>query len=163
MLIIGGVEALIMRLQLAQADASILTPEQYNQLFSMHGVTMIFFYALPVLSGFSNYLWPLILGSRDIAFLRLNALSYWIYLASMVFIYISFPLGAAPNAGWFNYVPLTSAAYSPGLNIDVFALGIAFLGVSTVVGAANFVVTLAQMRAPGACRSTGCRSWCGAP
>jgi cytochrome c oxidase subunit 1/cytochrome c oxidase subunit I+III len=145
----GGVEALIMRIQLARPDQTVLTPEQYNQLFTMHGVTMIFLYALPVLSGFSNYLWPLMLGSRDMAFPRLNALSYWVFLFAGVFLYISFPLGQAPNAGWFNYVPMASKQFNPGINIDVYALGMVFLGISTTVGSANFVVTLFRTRAPG--------------
>ena len=106
-LLVGGVEALIMRLQLAGPDLRLLTPEQYNQLFTMHGITMIFLYALPILSGFSNYLWPLLLGSRDMAFPRLNALSYWIFLFAGIFMYSSFPVGEAPNAGWFNYVPFS--------------------------------------------------------
>ncbi|WP_233860359.1 cytochrome c oxidase subunit I [Paraburkholderia sp. HD33-4] len=148
-LIAGGVEALIMRVQLAQPNATLLTPEQYNQLFTMHGVTMIFLYALPVLSGFSNYLWPLILGARDMAFPRLNAFSYWIFLFAAIFLYASFPLGEAPNAGWFNYVPLSSLQYDTGPNIDVYALGMVLLGISTTVGAVNFVVTLLRMRAPG--------------
>lgn len=148
-LIIGGVEALIMRIQLAQPNAHMLTPEQFNQLFSMHGITMIFLYALPVLSGFSNYLWPLVLGARDMAFPRLNALSYWVFLFAGMFLYASFPLGQAPNAGWFSYVPLSSLTYNPGPNIDVYALGMILLGVSTTVGSVNFVVTLLRMRAPG--------------
>jgi cytochrome c oxidase subunit I len=148
-LLIGGVEALIMRLQLAGPDQSLLTPAQYNQLFTMHGITMIFLYALPVLSGFSNYLWPLMLGSRDMAFPRLNALSYWLYLFSGVFLYASFPLGEAPNAGWFNYVPLAGLEFDTGPNIDVYALGMVLLGISTTVGSINFIVTLFRMRAPG--------------
>jgi cytochrome c oxidase subunit 1/cytochrome c oxidase subunit I+III len=148
-LLIGGVEALVMRVQLAGADQRVLSPEQYNQLFSMHGVTMIFLYALPMLSGFSNYLWPLILGSRDMAFPRLNALSYWVFLAAGIFLYLSFPLGAAPDNGWFDYVPNGSREYSPGPNLDVYALGLIFLGISTTVGSANFVVSLLRMRAPG--------------
>jgi cytochrome c oxidase subunit I len=148
-LVIGGIEALTMRVQLAQPGEHVLTPEQYNQLFSMHGVTMIFLYALPVLSGFSNYLWPLMLGSRDMAFPRLNGLSYWLFLAAGIFLYISFPMGAAPDGGWFAYVPNTSSAYSPGPNMDVYCLGLIFLGLSTTVGSANFVVTLLRMRAPG--------------
>jgi cytochrome c oxidase subunit 1/cytochrome c oxidase subunit I+III len=115
----------------------------------MHGITMIFLYALPMLSGFSNFLWPLLLGSRDMAFPRLNALSYWIYLCAGIFLYVSFPLGQAPNGGWFNYVPMTAKPYDPGLNIDVFTLGIIFLGISTVVGSANFIVTVLRCRAPG--------------
>jgi cytochrome c oxidase subunit 1/cytochrome c oxidase subunit I+III len=148
-LLIGGVEALALRVQLAQPELKVLAPDTYNQLFSMHGTTMMFLYALPMLSGFSNYLWPLMLGSRDMAFPRLNALSYWIFLFAGVFLYISFPLGQAPNGGWFAYVPNTSLKYDPGINMDVFALGLVFLGISTVVGSANFVVTLLRCRAPG--------------
>ena len=148
-LVIGGLEALVMRIQLARPDATILTPEQYNQLFSMHGVTMIFLYAMPILSGFSNYLWPLILGNRDMAFPRLNALSYWLFIAAGAFLYVSFPLGAAPDGGWFGYVPNTAVEFSPGPNIDVYCLGLIFLGISTTVGAVNFIVTLLRMRAPG--------------
>jgi cytochrome c oxidase subunit I len=148
-LIAGGIEAAVMRAQLATPNETLLTPEQYNQLFTMHGVTMIFLYALPVLSGFSNFLWPLMLGSRDMAFPRLNALSYWIFLFSGLFLYASFPLGLAPDAGWFNYVPYASRQYNPGINIDVYALGMVLLGISTTVGSANFVVSLMRTRAPG--------------
>ncbi|KVM58935.1 cytochrome B [Burkholderia gladioli] len=148
-LLAGGAEALLMRLQLARPDASLLTPQQYDALFTMHGVTMIFLYALPVLSGFANYLWPLMLGSRDMAFPRLNAFSYWAFLFAGLFLYASFPLGAAPDAGWFNYVPLASLDYSRGVNIDFYAIGMILLGISTTGGAANFVVTLLRMRAHG--------------
>lgn len=148
-LILGGIEALVMRLQLAGPDKHLLTPDQYNQLFSIHGITMIFLYALPILSGFSNYLWPLLLGSRDMAFPRLNALSYWIYLAAGLFMYASFLVGQVPNDGWFNYVPYASRDYNPGLNMDFYSLGMIFLGISTTVGAANFVVTFFRTRAPG--------------
>ena len=99
-LALGGLEALVMRVQLARPEQRLLTPEQYDQLFSTHGVTMIFLYALPILSGFSNYLWPLLIGARDMAFPRLNALSYWVYLASGIFIYVGFAMGAGPNDGW---------------------------------------------------------------
>jgi cytochrome c oxidase subunit I len=148
-LALGGIEALVMRLQLAGPNLSLLTPDQYNQLFSTHGMTMIFLYASPILSGFSNYLWPLLLGSRDMAFPRLNALSYWIYLAAGIFLYAGFLTGNGPNDGWFNYVPLASRAYNPGLNEDFYSLGMVFLGVSTTVGAANFIVTAMRTRAPG--------------
>ncbi|MEO8813139.1 MAG: cytochrome c oxidase subunit I [Caulobacteraceae bacterium] len=148
-LILGGVEALVMRLQLAGPERRLLTPEQYNQLFTMHGVTMIFLYAGPILTGFSNYLWPLLLGSRDMAFPRLNALSYWIYLAAGLFMYAGFVTGHGPNDGWFNYVPYASIKYDPGVNIDIYAIGLIFLGISTTVGAANFVVTFLRLRAPG--------------
>ena len=148
-LALGGIEALVMRLQLAGPNLSLLTPAHYNQLFSTHGMTMIFLYAAPVLSGFSNYLWPLLLGSRDMAFPRLNALGYWIYLASGLFLYAGFLTGNGPNDGWFNYVPYASRDYNPGLNEDFYALGMVFLGISTTVGAANFVVTAFRTRAPG--------------
>ncbi len=148
-LILGGLEAAVMRLQLAQPNQTLLTPEQYNQLFTMHGVTMIFLYALPVLSGFSNFLWPLLFGSRDMAFPRLNAFSYWTFLFAGIFLYASFPVGRAPDAGWFNYVPYASLAYNPGINIDLYALGMILLGVSTTVGSMNFIVTLIRTRAPG--------------
>ncbi len=148
-LILGGLEAAVMRWQLALPNQSVLTPEQYNQLFTMHGVTMIFLYALPVLSGFSNFLWPLLLGSRDMAFPRLNAFSYWVFLFAGIFLYGSFPLGKAPDAGWFNYVPYASLAYNAGVNVDVYALGMLLLGVSTTVGSINFIVTLIRTRAPG--------------
>ncbi len=148
-LILGGVEALVMRMQLAGPNRHLLTPEQYDQLFTMHGVSMIFLYAAPVLSGFSNYLWPLLLGSRDMAFPRLNALSYWTYVAAGLFIYAGFVVGQGPNAGWFNYVPYASRQFNPGVNIDIYALGLIFLGVSTTVGSANFVVTFLRTRAPG--------------
>src|SRR6202522_177990 len=122
-LALGGIEALVMRLQLAGPNLSLLTPAQYNQLFSTHGMTMIFLYAAPVLSGFSNYLWPLLLGSRDMAFPRLNAFSFWVFLFAGIFLYASFPLGEAPNDGWFNYVPFSGPVYNTGPNIDVYALG----------------------------------------
>ena len=148
-LIAGGLEALILRVQLARPNQALLTPEQYDELFSMHGITMIFLYASPVLSGFSNYLFPLVLGARDMAFPRLNAFSYWVYLAAGLFIYSSLLVAAAPNDGWFNYVPYALREYNPGPNIDFYALGMIFLGISTTVGSANFVVTFLRMRAPG--------------
>jgi cytochrome c oxidase subunit I+III len=148
-LLLGGIEALIMRLQLAQPNEHLLTPTQYDQLFSTHGVSMIFLYALPVLSGFSNYLFPLVLGSRDMAFPRLNALSYWIFLASGIFIYVGFAIGAGPNDGWYNFAPYSLKPFSPGLGQDFYALGMIFLGVSTTVGAVNFIVTYFRTRAPG--------------
>ena len=148
-LLMGGIEALLMRVQLAAPNQTVLSAEQYSQLFTMHGVTMIFLYALPVLSGFSNYLWPLLLGARDMAFPRLNALSYWLFLFAGIFLYASFPIGQAPNAGWFNYVPFSGPEYNTGPNIDVYALGMVLLGMSTTVGAINFIVTLFKMRAPG--------------
>jgi cytochrome c oxidase subunit 1/cytochrome c oxidase subunit I+III len=145
-LILGGVEALIFRLQLSWSNLHLLTPEQYDQLFTVHGMTMIFLYAGPVLSGFSNYLWPLLLGARDMALPRLNALSYWIYLCAGIVLYSGFAIG---NVGWFNYVPLAARAYNDGPNIDIYSLGMILLGISTTVGSINFVVTFLRMRCPG--------------
>jgi cytochrome c oxidase subunit 1/cytochrome c oxidase subunit I+III len=148
-LIAGGIEAAVMRAQLIRPNQTLLSPEAYNQLFTMHGVTMIFLYAMPVLSGFSNYIWPLMLGSRDMAFPRLNAFSYWTFLFAGCFIYASFIVGRAPDAGWFNYVPYTSREYDPGINNDDYALGLILFGLSQTVGGINFIVTLFRVRAPG--------------
>ncbi|HWF00566.1 MAG TPA: cbb3-type cytochrome c oxidase subunit I [Caulobacteraceae bacterium] len=146
---LGGIEALVMRVQLATPAAHVLTPELYDQLFSTHGMTMIFLYAMPILSGFSNYLWPLLFGSRDMAFPRLNAFSYWVYLAAGLFMYAGFVVGQGPDDGWFNYVPYALRPFNPGMNEDFYALGMIFLGVSTTVGAINFAVTFFRTRAPG--------------
>jgi cytochrome c oxidase subunit I+III len=148
-LLLGGTEAAIMRLQLAHSNLHLLTPEQYDQLFTMHGATMIFWYAAPVLSGFSNFLWPLLIGARDMAFPRLNAYSYWTFLLSGIFLYSSVLVGQAPDGGWFAYTPLTSSQFSPGLNLDFYALALIFLTVSTTAGAVNFIVSLFKLRAPG--------------
>src|SRR6202451_2947506 len=112
-------------------------------------MTMIFLYAGPVLSGFSNYLWPLLLGARDMALPRLNALSYWVYLCAGIVLYSGFAVGFGPDAGWFNYVPLAARAYNDGPNIDIYSLGMVLLGISTTVGSINFVVTFLRMRCPG--------------
>ena len=148
-LLVGGVEALIFRIQLAWPNQHLLTPSQYDQLFSMHGATMILWYAFPVLTGFSVYLQPLVLGTRDMAMPRLNAFTYWVYLFSGLYLYVGLALGSAPNAGWFNYVPYASRPYNPGLNIDFYALANILLGVSTTLGSLNFVVTILHQRAPG--------------
>lgn len=145
----GGIEALIMRIQLAQPNEHVLSPEQYNQLFTMHGITMILWYALPILTGFSVYLQPLLLGCRDMALPRLNAFTYWVFLFSGIFLYAGFAIGAAPDAGWFNYVPLASIEQDPGPNIDFYALANIFLGISTTLGGINFIVTILRFRAPG--------------
>jgi cytochrome c oxidase subunit 1/cytochrome c oxidase subunit I+III len=149
LLIVGGVEALLMRLQLIGPDLRLLTPEAYNQVFTMHGLTMILWYASPILSGFGNYLVPLLMGSRDMAFPRLNAFSYWMYLTSGLLLYGSVLFGQAPDAGWFAYVPLASSRYGAGLNMDFYPAAMVALTVSTTAGAVNFVVTILKHRAPG--------------
>ncbi|HYX85856.1 MAG TPA: cytochrome c oxidase subunit I [Gaiellales bacterium] len=146
----GGVEALVMRTQLASPGEHVVGPATYDQMMTMHGVTMIFFFVIPLSIGaFGNYLVPLMIGSRDMAFPRMNALSYWLYLGSGVLLYTGLALGTAPNAGWFDYVPLASRQYSPGPGIDYYALGLILNGISSTAAAANFVVTIAKLRAPG--------------
>jgi cytochrome c oxidase subunit I+III len=148
-LIVGGLEALVMRLQLTGGDRSLLEPETYNQLFTMHGMTMIFWYAAPILSGFANYLIPLMLGARDMAFPRLNAFSYWAFAFSGLFLYSSVLLRQAPHGGCFAYVPYTGVRFSPGMGMDFYALSLIFLTISTTAGAINFIVTIFRHRAPG--------------
>jgi cytochrome c oxidase subunit 1/cytochrome c oxidase subunit I+III len=148
-LIIGGIEALILRLQLSGPNASLLTPEMYDQIFTMHGMTMIFWYAQPILSGFAVFLIPLMIGARDLAFPRLNAFTYWTFLFSGVLLYISPFLGQAPHAGWFAYVPYTNIRYSPAYGMDFYNLALMLLTVSTTGGAINFIVTIFRLRAPG--------------
>jgi cytochrome c oxidase subunit I+III len=146
----GGVEALLIRTQLIGPNGTLVSPETYNQLMTMHGVTMIFLAVIPMQIGaFGNYLLPLMIGARDMAFPRLNALSYWIFLVSGIFIYTSFLVGSAPNSGWFDYVPLASRQYTPGPNIDFYTLGLIFTGISTTASAINFIVTVFKLRAPG--------------
>ncbi|HEX3394801.1 MAG TPA: cytochrome c oxidase subunit I [Acidimicrobiales bacterium] len=145
---VAGLMALGMRAQLATPNAKVLGPELYNELFTMHGVTMIFLFNTPVLAGFGNYLIPLQIGTRDMAFPRLNAFSYWVFLLGGIFMYSSFLFGM-PDGGWFGYVPLVSKTFSPGLNIDFWGLGIVFTGLSTTVGSINFIVTIFKLRAPG--------------
>jgi cytochrome c oxidase subunit 1/cytochrome c oxidase subunit I+III len=147
--VLGGIEALVIRAQLAVPDARLVGPEAFNQLFSMHGITMIFLFITPTLSGFGNFIVPLQVGARDMAFPRLNAFGYWVFLASGLFMYGGMLFGVAPNNGWFNYAPLSVRGFSPGLNIEFYVLGLIFLGISTTAGAINFIVTILKLRAPG--------------
>ena len=148
-LVLGGIESLLIRTQLIDANLEIIQPEFFNQLFSMHGITMMFLFAMPMLSGFGNYFVPLMIGTRDMAFPRLNSFGYWLFVAGGLFFYSSFLVGQAPNDGWFNYLPLASEQFSPGLNIDFYCLGLILLGISSTGGAINFIVTILKMRAPG--------------
>jgi cytochrome c oxidase subunit I+III len=146
----GGVEALLMRTQLIRPENGLVGPAAYDQLFTLHGITMIFLFVIPISTGaFGNYLLPLMIGARDMAFPRMNALSFWIFLASGLLIYTSLVIGRAPDAGWFNYVPLASAQYSPGPNIDFYCLGLILNGFSSTAAAVNFIVTIFKGRAPG--------------
>ena len=147
--LLGGFEALLMRIQLAQPDSRFLSPDLYNQIFTMHGTTMIFLVVMPLAAGFGNYLIPLMIGARDMAYPKLNALSYWTFLFGGVFMYSSFIFGGAPNDGWFSYAPLTEKLYSPTHGIDFWIMGILLLGFATTIGSINFIVTVIQLRAPG--------------
>jgi cytochrome c oxidase subunit 1 len=147
--LLGGIEALLIRLQLAQPDGTILSADAYNQVFTMHGTTMIFLVVMPISTAFFNYVMPIQIGARDVAFPRLNSFSYWTFLMGGLFMYSSFLLGGAPNGGWFGYVPNTSVTFSPGHNIDFWILGLQLLGIASTVGAVNFITTILNMRAPG--------------
>jgi cytochrome c oxidase subunit I+III len=145
----AGFEALALRAQLARPNETLIGPGAYNQLFTMHGTTMIFLFATPMLFGFGNYFVPLMLGARDMAFPRLNAFGYWVFLFAGLLMNASFLFGLAPNGGWFNYVPLTGPDYTPKVNISFYVVGLLFLGISTTAAAINFIVTTFKLRAPG--------------
>ena len=147
--VMGGVEALIMRTQLARAELELVSPETFNQLFTMHGTTMIFLAIMPMGAAFFNYLIPLQIGARDVAFPRLNAFSYWTFLAGAIMLNGSWFLGGAPNAGWFGYAPITGEAYNPGHGIDFWIMSLQLLGIASLAAAFNFIVTILNMRAPG--------------
>ena len=147
--LVGGLEALLIRLQLSQPNNNIISADTYNQMFTMHGTTMVFLVVMPMSGAFFNYFLPLQLGARDVAFPRLNAFSYWLFLFGGIFIYSSFLLGGAPNGGWFGYAPNTSITFSPGHNIDYWVFGLQLLGIASTASAVNFIVTVINMRAPG--------------
>ncbi len=147
--LVGGLEAMLIRLQLATPNGTILNPDLYNQIFTMHGTTMIFLAVMPFGIGIGNFVIPLMIGAHDVAFPRLNALSYWVFLFGGLLMYGSFLAGGAPNDGWFSYAPLTESAFSPTKGMDFWSLGIFLLGIATTLGAINFIVTIIQLRAPG--------------
>ncbi|MGZ4257001.1 MAG: cytochrome c oxidase subunit I [Gaiellaceae bacterium] len=147
--IAGGIVALVMRAQLATPNEHVVTKNSYDELFTMHGTTMIFLVIVPILAGFGNFLVPLMIGARDMAFPRLNALSYWLFLLGGVILYASwFAAGGAPKAGWTGYVPL-SDSYSPGHGQDLWILSLHVLTFASLAGAINFLVTIHNMRTPG--------------
>ncbi|MFN2432142.1 MAG: cytochrome c oxidase subunit I [Gemmatimonadota bacterium] len=146
---IGGLEALLLRIQLGTPENTFLDAETYNQLFTMHGTTMIFLAIMPLGAAFFNFLVPLMIGARDVAFPRLNAFSYWVFLLGGLFLNSSFLFGAAPDVGWFGYANLTSRAFSPGLNVDFWLLGLQVLGIASLAAGFNFIVTIVNLRAPG--------------
>ncbi len=148
-LIIGGLEATLIRIQLAIPNNTFLSPEMFNQLFTMHGTTMVFLVGMPLVSGFANYLIPLMIGAKDVAFPRLNAMSFWILAFGGILLYFSFLTGSAPNAGWFSYAPLSTKPYSSLLGVDYWIIGLAVMGVGSIAGAINIITTVLCLRAPG--------------
>jgi cytochrome c oxidase subunit 1 len=147
--IVGGLEATLMRIQLARPEQSLVSAELFNQLFTMHALTMIFLALMPMGVAFFNWIVPLQIGARDVAFPRLNALSYWLYLFGALILNAGWLTLSSPNAGWFAYANLTTTQYSPTAGLDFYVLGLLVLGTSSLIGALNFVVTIINLRAPG--------------
>jgi cytochrome c oxidase subunit 1 len=147
--VIGGLEALLIRLQLAAPGQKLYSADLYNQLFTMHGVTMIFLVVIPMGAAFMNYLMPLQIGARDVAFPRLNAFSFWAFLGGGLMLNTSWFLGGGADGGWFAYAPNTGVTFSPSHGMDFYALGLQIAGIASLVAAINLVVTVLNMRAPG--------------
>src|SRR6516165_8308929 len=155
-LVIMGIEAILMRIQLAHANSTFLSPQVFNRLFTMHGTTGVFFVAMPILFGFGNYLVPLMIGARDMAFPRLNAFSFWLSALSGFLLYFSFlggsglyGAGNAPDVGWWAYAPLTARAFSPGSSSDYWTLSTLVSGFGSIGTAINIIATIICMRCPG--------------
>jgi cytochrome c oxidase subunit 1 len=147
--VVGGLEAAVIRAQLATPNGRIVSAEMYSQLFTMHGTTMIFLAVMPLSAAFFNFLIPLQIGARDVAFPRLNAFSYWIYLLGGILITVPILFSVAPDGGWFGYAPLSTKAYSPQINMDFWVIGLQILGISSLAAGFNFITTIINMRAPG--------------
>jgi cytochrome c oxidase subunit 1 len=147
--LVGGLEALVIRAQLAQPNQDIVGAVRYNELFTMHGTTMIFLALMPLTNAFFNYIVPLQIGARDVAFPRLNAFAFWTFLAGAIILNMSWFFDAAPNQGWYGYAPLTETAWNPGRNVDFWLMGLQILGVSSLAAGFNFITTIINMRAPG--------------
>ena len=147
--LLGGLEALVMRIQLARPDQHVVSPETFNQLFTMHGTTMIFLGVMPLSAMFFNYMIPILIGARDVAFPRLNAMSYWVFLAGAILLNVSWLVNAAPDQGWFGYANLTERQYSPGPNVDFWIIGLQVLGIASLAAAVNFFVTIINLRTKG--------------
>src|SRR5918997_4737562 len=147
--VMGGIEALIMRLQLMTPNNTLVGADTFNALFTMHGTTMIFLAIMPLSVAFFNYIVPLQIGARDVAFPRLNSFSYWVFLIGGLVLNSSWLLGQATAMGWFAYAPLTERAFTPDRSVDFWIIGLQILGVATLAGALNFFVTIINLRAPG--------------
>jgi cytochrome c oxidase subunit 1 len=148
-LVIGGCEALLMRWQLFFPRYDFIGPDAFNQLFTMHGTTMVFFMGMPILIGIGNYIVPLQIGARDMAFPRLNAFGFWVSLLGGLLVYSSYATGGAPAIGWFAYAPLTEPTFARSAAVDLWALGLIVSGTGTLAGGVNFIATILGMRAPG--------------
>ena len=146
---VGGLEALIMRFQLARAEHGIVSAEVFSQLFTMHALTMIFLAIMPLSAAFFNLVVPLMIGARDVAFPRLNAFSYWVFLLGAMILQTGWVVGSSPNTGWFAYAPLTAESFNPSRGMDFYVVGLAVLGISSVAAALNFIITIINLRAPG--------------
>ncbi|MFL5297878.1 MAG: cbb3-type cytochrome c oxidase subunit I, partial [Phenylobacterium sp.] len=147
--VLGGLLAAAMRAQLARPESGLISPDRYNQIFSMHGTTMMFLFAVPIMEAIGLYFTPLMVGARTMAFPRLNALSYWMYLAGGVMLYVAFLLNMAPEAGWTAYVPLSGPQFSAGKRTDIWAQMITFTEVAGLAAAVSMAATILKMRAPG--------------
>ena len=147
--VVGGFEALLIRLQLATPNGTVVGADLYNQIYTMHGVTMVFMVIMPLAAAFANYLLPLQIGARDVAFPRFNALSFWIFLAGGLFLNFAWLVGDAPDGGWFAYSPNTGVTFSPGHGMDFYAIGLQIAGIASLISAMNLIVTVLNMRAPG--------------
>jgi cytochrome c oxidase subunit I+III len=145
----GGIQALLLRIQLGTPENTFLDAQTYNQIFTMHGTTMMFLFVIPFIEALANYILPLMVGTRDLPFPRLTALSYWTYVLGGLFLYSSFVFGLAPDGGWFAYVPLTSLEFSPGLNMDYWLIGLSVAEVAGIGAAAELIVAVVKLRAPG--------------
>lgn len=146
--VVGGIEALLIRVQLATPNGEFLSADAYNQMFTMHATTMVFLVIMPAAAAFTNYFLPLLIGARDVAFPRLNALSYWVFLFGGLFLTVSFFLGGAPDGGWFGYAPL-STQVPEVVRMDYWALGLIIIGLASLLASVNFITTIFTMRAPG--------------
>ena len=147
--IVGGVEALLIRLQLAAPNGKVLNADVYNQMFTMHATTMVFLFAMPMAAAFANYFLPLQIGARDVAFPRLNALSLWLLIVGGLVLNASWFLGGAADGGWFMYAPNSGPIFSPSNGVDFWTLGLQIAGIASLIGSINLIVTVLNMRAPG--------------
>jgi len=147
--LVGGLEALLIRAQLAGPEGTVLSAGLYNEMFTMHGTTMVFLFVMPMAAAFANYLVPLQIGARDVAFPRMNAFGFWCFLAGGLFLNTSWFLGGAADGGWFMYQPNANALFSPTNGIDFWGLGLQITGIASLTGALNLIVTILNMRAPG--------------